>query len=549
TPIRTAGAKFNNSAFFFVASPNIVAQYDDSNPNNGQQDPAELDIFPIQSGLTTVRLMEVFFKAEDKAPAGARQGDDGVCMAKFTVRVSSNTPEGADSKPTFDYLRVIKKDLYGQTSDDDVNSVDVYYDYDGNGTLDISKDLLLSPTNDKFTSGVSLVNISSYNVITAAEKVYFLALTVAEKARVGNLLRVQISSNDNVTIGITPVQRMIEQSGTPFFESSYTVIRHAFAPTTPVVTVRKWINDNTTVSAAWHSETNSARGIIDNWYRAGGAGSSGKELYSQWLSAGQGTHVEATVSSLTMEHGLAYQFEVYSRTADDYGNTYDSYVGAGEFRIDLHPPTVPGSPIPQQFSQDKVLRTYNVTWSAALDNYSPIESGIYQYELQERKNTSPVWKHVTYTTAGENTVVFKDKPAGNFYYYRVRAQDAAGNWGQWSEVSEAAITGLPEKAVSEVSNYPNPARFDRGDAKTDITYILNENAEVVVELYDMMGYLVKRWKFEKGTEGGKRGVNSFPWFGKNDEDFNVAKGGYILRIQVKSSKGTVEEIRKIGIIR
>ncbi|MCP3683138.1 MAG: hypothetical protein GY861_10645, partial [bacterium] len=548
TPIRTAGAKFNNSSFFFISQPNIMAQYWDTD-QNGAQGGNEPDIYPFQSGLTTVKTMQISFDTEDTAPAGARQGDDAVCMAELKVRVSSNTPSGADSDPTLEYIRVIKKDLYGKTLDADVSSVDVYYDNDGNGQLDTSIDILTSLGVDKFSSGVAIVNLSSYNVIGIQEKTFFLTVDIAENAKVGNFLGISIEGNDNLSINIIPSQRVIEQSGSPFFDSSWTIIRHANAPTTPVVAVRAWINSNTTVTGSWESHTSAARGIINSHFRAGGLSSAGSQMYSQWDAAGAGTQATASVETLTMEHGLVYQFQVYSETADEYGSVHYSDVGYAEFRVDLNNPTSPGAPIPQQFTQDKVLTTYNINWAPAEDNYSSIESGIAQYELQEKKNTSPVWKTVTFLSSAERTHIFKDKPAGNFYYYRVRAQDGAGNWGPWSEVSEAAITGLPDKPVSEVSNYPNPARFDRGDQQTMITYILKNDSEVEVSLYDMMGYLVKIWKFSKAEAGGKQGVNSFPWFGKNENELNVAKGGYILRIKVKSPEGTVEQIRKIGIVR
>lgn len=118
-------------------------------------------------------------------------------------------------------------------------------------------------------------------------------------------------------------------------------------------------------------------------------------------------------------------------------------------------------------------------------------------------------------------------------------------------LSEGASTGFPsEEVISEVYNYPNPVdiRKDGEEGKTTIRYTLNENAEVIVTLLDLLGYKVNSWTFPAGIEGGKKGANSIKWDGTNFTGLKVGKGGYICKIEVKSSHGTGVKIRKIGII-
>ena len=69
-----------------------------------------------------------------------------------------------------------------------------------------------------------------------------------------------------------------------------------------------------------------------------------------------------------------------------------------------------------------------------------------------------------------------------------------------------------------------------------------------ITLYDLLGYEVVSWTFPAGIEGGKKGANFIKWDGSNSFGQKVAKGGYICRIEVKSSQGTKVRIRKIGII-
>lgn len=118
-------------------------------------------------------------------------------------------------------------------------------------------------------------------------------------------------------------------------------------------------------------------------------------------------------------------------------------------------------------------------------------------------------------------------------------------------LKEGASTGFPsEEVIREVYNYPNPfdIRKDGEEGKTTIRYTLNENAEVIVTLLDLLGYEVNSWTFPAGIEGGKKGVNSIKWDGINFTGLKVGKGGYICRIEVRSSQGTEVKIRKIGII-
>jgi flagellar hook assembly protein FlgD len=121
---------------------------------------------------------------------------------------------------------------------------------------------------------------------------------------------------------------------------------------------------------------------------------------------------------------------------------------------------------------------------------------------------------------------------------------------------------VPVEVISQVSNYPNPVDF-RKEKKTYITYVLNEDAEVTVSLYDLMGYKVYEWNMKpsdgshqgeeswvNGTgKGAMAGTNVIVWDGQNQSGNPVSKGGYVAQIVVKSGKGIIKTTRKIGVIR
>ncbi|MFH1768192.1 MAG: FlgD immunoglobulin-like domain containing protein, partial [Candidatus Omnitrophota bacterium] len=187
------------------------------------------------------------------------------------------------------------------------------------------------------------------------------------------------------------------------------------------------------------------------------------------------------------------------------------------------------------------------------------------YEIQERADTNPVWKTIE-VVAGDrfsinigdayakdadgNDIADAPRPQGHFYYYRIRSKNGASAWGEWSVPSAPATTSLPEEVITSVSNFPNPVDTRKGgeEAKTNIVYILNQDAEVTITLYDLLGYEVDSWSFGPASEGGKKGANRVQWDGTNGSGQKVAKGGYIAHIKVKSDRGVVTAIRKIGII-
>ncbi len=272
-----------------------------------------------------------------------------------------------------------------------------------------------------------------------------------------------------------------------------------------------------------------------------------------------GTPIQNHYKGVQVTNG-AYFFQVKAET-DLAGETPVTW---GVLRLDLSAPAAPTSVIPataQLGAQPATKGIYQVVWTPT-PNW---KSGVSLYEIQERCDTNPVWKDVDFVggsyfsiNVGDgvahdvngNSVADNPRPQGHFYYYRIRAQNNAGTWGPWSAESAPATTGLPTSVISSVSNFPNPVDTRKGGelAKTNIVYILNQDAEVTITLYDLLGYLVNSWTFAAGSQGGSKGANRVQWDGSNGSGMKVAKGGYIAQIKVKSDQGVVTAIRKIGII-
>ena len=132
----------------------------------------------------------------------------------------------------------------------------------------------------------------------------------------------------------------------------------------------------------------------------------------------------------------------------------------------------------------------------------------------------------------------------------MRAISGAGVASTWSPLSSSAGTGITSTIITGVSNYPNPFDSRKGGplGRTQITYILNADADVTITIYDALGYLVKTISSAPGSDGGRTGQNFVPWDGRNDAGIFVSKGGYTARIKAKAPGGSATIIRKIGVI-
>ncbi|MFN3966877.1 MAG: FlgD immunoglobulin-like domain containing protein, partial [Endomicrobiia bacterium] len=163
-------------------------------------------------------------------------------------------------------------------------------------------------------------------------------------------------------------------------------------------------------------------------------------------------------------------------------------------------------------------------------------------------DTSPVWISLSSSIPPTQTeYLVTDRKDKKFYYYRVRAKNYAGSWGSFSDASTPAYLSLPSEAIDQLANYPNP--FDSRHKNTTITYILRDDSEVTIRIFDLLGAPVKTMHFSKGENpGGIRGTNNIIWDGTNDQGQKIVQGMYIMSVEVKSGGKTTRKNWKIGVI-
>jgi hypothetical protein len=109
---------------------------------------------------------------------------------------------------------------------------------------------------------------------------------------------------------------------------------------------------------------------------------------------------------------------------------------------------------------------------------------------------------------------------------------------------------LPAEIIFELTNTPNPFDSRRAglEGKTEISYQLTGDYPVSLTIYDLLGYEVRKWRFQPGDNGARQGLNKVLWDGTNARDQKVSKGGYVATVEVETPQTIATALRKIGVI-
>ncbi|OGS26936.1 MAG: hypothetical protein A2339_04820 [Elusimicrobia bacterium RIFOXYB12_FULL_50_12] len=430
----------------------------------------------------------------------------------------------------------------GTLSDALIKAVKIYYDADGNSTLDTAKDSLVSSGSDVFGSSQCVLALTA-QLIGAASKGYFVALDIDANATVGATVGVRLLSSSYITI--TSPDTM-SASNFPL-ESNLSTVRDIRTPLTPeVFDEGDYTYDFEHIRASWTSSVIS--GTITDSRFAVGTTSNTTDVVA-WTT--NGTEANISVNGLGLKNEKTYFVLVKAKS--NYGLWSEVGVSDG-ITVDLVEPRVNSKPEIIKGRDTLVINFPAVTVGT---------SSITCYELQERQGVYPRWITVSTKTFDSPASTARKKALGIFaasqdlsvtftnkapstYFYRVRALNGAGKWSEFSEAARVVFGLLSDNVISEVSNYPNP--FDSRKETSVILYNLNQDTDVDLKIYSLFGSLVRSMHFASGAEGGWAGSNEIKWDGKDDNGSFVSHGGYIALITAKN-KGNNNIVRhKIAVI-
>ena len=186
----------------------------------------------------------------------------------------------------------------------------------------------------------------------------------------------------------------------------------------------------------------------------------------------------------------------------------------------------------------KVVITANITDESGIDTLNTtveMDSAITPFVYLTAPSTyDAITGNLSFTPAqlGEGTHTFA-----------IFARDLAGNTAQSSTYS-FKIQGGDLKMDGQVINYPNP--FAPPGQTTKISYFLNQNADIKVYIFNMIGQSVKKFECPQGTEGGHAGYNQVTWDGISDFNEVLPNDVYFCKVV---SGGKVLGKCKIAILK
>jgi hypothetical protein len=135
---------------------------------------------------------------------------------------------------------------------------------------------------------------------------------------------------------------------------------------------------------------------------------------------------------------------------------------------------------------------------------------------------------------GDYSVIIKINPN-----YRIFESDYTNN------IARKAIQVSEEQGISDLLIYPNPLVISK-NLEVNIRYRLSNDANVTLNVYDILGNLVYNLNFNPGENGGLRGPNNNIKWDAN----TIASGIYICLVTMTDESGEKHSVsKKLAIIR
>ncbi|MBI3297578.1 MAG: VCBS repeat-containing protein [Elusimicrobia bacterium] len=143
---------------------------------------------PIESSSRTVQAtvnrMVITNAIKDVSPGALLQGQQHAAMLRLDV---------ISDKNDFSWLGLSVERL-GTAPDSAVSAVNVFRDFDGNGSFDVAVDSRVTGGADVFSNSTATLTLPQVQTVSASTKTYFVTLSVAAGAESGKTLGVRIST-------------------------------------------------------------------------------------------------------------------------------------------------------------------------------------------------------------------------------------------------------------------------------------------------------------------------------------------------------------------
>jgi hypothetical protein len=111
---------------------------------------------------------------------------------------------------------------------------------------------------------------------------------------------------------------------------------------------------------------------------------------------------------------------------------------------------------------------------------------------------------------------------------------------------------VPQELLSGIHIFPNP--FVAGSQEAKIRYVLAQDSEVNIDIYTLLGDLVRSWHYPPGVELRSKGqvegyTNEIIWKGRDGKERLVANGMYLCVISARGDTDSQKVIKNIGVVK
>ena len=220
----------------------------------------------------------------------------------------------------------------------------------------------------------------------------------------------------------------------------------------------------------------------------------------------------------------------------------------GQVREDI--PDLLWEPAGLRVSQLIVLKEETVEIDATLKNSGPV--GVKEVAIQFVSDlpdgtTELISVHSVDLEVGESRVLRAEFTPSTWGKFTLRAnvntdtrvfESDFGNNEVRAELTVAGTGDDSRLVIENIMAYPSPVRFGTTDPRMRLSYVLNQDADVDVTVYTLLGERIFEKKFRAGNNGGRLGVNDgFNWNGNKADGGRVAGGMYVCQIHATNSNG------------
>lgn len=498
------------------------------------------------SAIINNYLDPVSVDIQDLTPSEVRIDETNLPMAKITLWAYCSA-----------VLTKVAPEIAGTAAYTDVSLIKIYADADSNGEFSSTNDTLLG-SGPFGADGKSSINLTTTPTIYDSSYTVFLVYDFNANGTPLTTAGFGLSDSQD-TLSFPGETGAAGKFG--YFVSRKIKLLHKETPSVPVLSLSIGIPGGKKVGAntvyysndpsqlIFNSVSSALNGVAQIKYALATfsiTSTTDTPDVTSWLSTDIST---GTFVNMNLQHNTVYYLWCKAVSTDGYERATSVMM-----KVDLTSPDKPSIPtdtsakaksasafMASMTATEKaaaLTSSFWVNWPAAVDG----ESGIALYEIQERADTSPLWVSIATTTVNQY-MVSKDTytDQGKFFYYRVRAQNFAGTWSDYSDASSAAYLSLPPDLIKDIASYPNP--FDSRIKSATLTFVLNQAADIEFRIYDLLGGKVKEWKYT-----GQMGPNNLTWDGTDEYGNKVAAGMYILTLDVTAASETQKKRWKIGVI-